>query len=156
MEDTTADNPVKVNNIMKEFKYTINGNKYEVTVGKIEGRNVELTVNGETYTVEMEPNEVKKERVKVSAPKPAAKPVAAQPQAAAAASGESLKAPLPGVIKNICVAVGDKVAEGQTLVVLEAMKMENNLDAEKAGTVTAIHVEVGQNVMENTPLVTIG
>lgn len=156
MEDTTADNPVKVNNIMKAFKYTINGNKYEVTVGNIEGRNVELTVNGETYTVEMEPNEVKKERVKVSAPKPTAKPVAAQPQAAAAASGESLKAPLPGVIKNICVAVGDKVAEGQTLVVLEAMKMENNLDAEKAGTVTAIHVEVGQNVMENTPLVTIG
>ena len=56
---------------MKEFKYTINGNKYEVTIGNIEGRNVELTVNGEPYTVQMEPNEVKKERVKVSAPKPA-------------------------------------------------------------------------------------
>lgn len=143
---------------MKEFKYTINGNKYEVTIGNIEGRNVELTVNGEPYTVQMEPNEVKKERVKVSAPKPAAKP-AAKPvsaQGAPAASGDALKAPLPGVIKNICVAVGDTVSEGQTLVVLEAMKMENNLDAEKAGTVTAIHVEVGQNVMENTPLVTIG
>ena len=131
---------------MKEFKYTINGNKYEVTIGNIEGRNVELTVNGEPYTVQMEPNEVKKERVKVSAPQ----------QGAPAASGDALKAPLPGVIKNICVAVGDTVSEGQTLVVLEAMKMENNLDAEKAGTVTAIHVEVGQNVMENTPLVTIG
>ena len=56
---------------MKEFKYTINGNKYEVTIGNIEGRNVELTVNGEPYTVQIEPNEVKKERVKVSAPKPA-------------------------------------------------------------------------------------
>lgn len=141
---------------MKEFKYTINGNKYEVTIGNIEGRNVELTVNGEPYTVQMEPNEVKKERVKVSAPKPAAKPVSAPQQVAPAASGDALKAPLPGVIKNICVAVGDTVSEGQTLVVLEAMKMENNLDAEKAGTVTAIHVEVGQNVMENTPLVTIG
>ena len=145
---------------MKEFKYTINGNKYEVTIGNIEGRNVELTVNGEPYTVQMEPNEVKKERVKVSAPKPAAKPaakpVSAPQQGAPAASGDALKAPLPGVIKNICVAVGDTVSEGQTLVVLEAMKMENNLDAEKAGTVTAIHVEVGQNVMENTPLVTIG
>lgn len=141
---------------MKEFKYTINGNKYEVTIGNIEGRNVELTVNGEPYTVQMEPNEVKKERVKVSAPKPADKPVSAPQQGAPAASGDALKAPLPGVIKNICVAVGDTVSEGQTLVVLEAMKMENNLDAEKAGTVTAIHVEVGQNVMENTPLVTIG
>lgn len=141
---------------MKEFKYTINGNKYEVTIGNIEGRNVELTVNGEPYTVQMEPNEVKKERVKVSAPKPAAKLVSAPQQGAPAASGDALKAPLPGVIKNICVAVGDTVSEGQTLVVLEAMKMENNLDAEKAGTVTAIHVEVGQNVMENTPLVTIG
>lgn len=141
---------------MKEFKYTINGNKYEVTIGNIEGRNVELTVNGEPYTVQMEPNEVKKERVKVSAPKPAAKPVSAPQQGVPAASGDALKAPLPGVIKNICVAVGDTVSEGQTLVVLEAMKMENNLDAEKAGTVTAIHVEVGQNVMENTPLVTIG
>ncbi|MDD7660653.1 MAG: biotin/lipoyl-binding protein [Bacteroidales bacterium] len=141
---------------MKEFKYTINGNKYEVTIGNIEGRNVELTVNGEPYTVQIEPNEVKKERVKVSAPKPAAKPVSAPQQEAPAASGNALKAPLPGVIKNICVAVGDTVSEGQTLVVLEAMKMENNLDAEKAGTVTAIHVEVGQNVMEDTPLVTIG
>ena len=156
MEDTTANNPVKVKRNMKEFKYTINGNKYEVTIGNIEGRNVELTVNGEPYTVQMEPNEVKKERVKVSAPKPADKPVSAQQQGAPAASGDALKAPLPGVIKNICVAVGDTVSEGQTLVVLEAMKMENNLDAEKAGTVTAIHVEVGQNVMENTPLVTIG
>ena len=156
MEDTTANNPVKVKRNMKEFKYTINGNKYEVTIGNIEGRNVELTVNGEPYTVQMEPNEVKKERVKVSAPKPAAKQVSAPQQGAPAASGDALKAPLPGVIKNICVAVGDTVSEGQTLVVLEAMKMENNLDAEKAGTVTAIHVEVGQNVMENTPLVTIG
>ena len=156
MEDTTANNPVKVKRNMKEFKYTINGNKYEVTIGNIEGRNVELTVNGEPYTVLMEPNEVKKERVKVSAPKPEAKPVSAPQQGAPAASGNALKAPLPGVIKNICVAVGDTVSEGQTLVVLEAMKMENNLDAEKAGTVTAIHVEVGQNVMEDTPLVTIG
>ena len=85
---------------------------------------------------------------------------AAAPSADAASNGpvntnNALKAPLPGVITDIKVAVGDEVKVGDTVVVLEAMKMANNLDAEKAGKVTAILVKVGDSVMEDSPLVVI-
>ena len=67
----------------------------------------------------------------------------------------AVKAPLPGVIREIKVAVGDEVNAGDTVVVLEAMKMANNLDAEKSGKVTAILVKTGENVLEDTALVVI-
>jgi biotin carboxyl carrier protein len=70
-------------------------------------------------------------------------------------SGTAIKAPLPGVITDICVTEGQEVAAGDTIVVLEAMKMANNLQAEKAGKVTAIVVKVGQSVMEDESLVYI-
>lgn len=70
-------------------------------------------------------------------------------------TANALRAPLPGVITEICVAVGDEVKEGDTVIVLEAMKMANNLQAEKSGKVTAICVKQGENVMEDTPLVVI-
>ena len=140
---------------MKEFKYTINGNIYNVAVGDVNDNNVTVTVNGEEYTVEMERKSVAKERVKVQAPKPVQKAAVNTQTKSGAIAGEAVKAPLPGVINEVCVKVGDKVEIGQTVVVLEAMKMANNLDAEKAGVVTAILVEAGQTVMENTPLVVI-
>ena len=67
----------------------------------------------------------------------------------------AIKAPLPGVITEIKVAVGDTVAAGDTLVVLEAMKMANNIEAEKAGKVTAVCVKQGESVLEDTPLVVV-
>lgn len=137
---------------MKEFKYTINGNKYEVAVGEVQGNNVEITVNGEKYCVELEPKQ-EKERVKVQAPV-APKKVAA-PTAPGTVAGDPLKAPLPGTIKDICVNVGDEVKEGQPVVILEAMKMANNLEAERDGKIAAIHVNIGDTVMEGTALVTI-
>ena len=140
---------------MKEFKYTINGNIYNVAVGDVNDNNVTVTVNGEEYTVEMERKSVAKERVKVQAPKPVQKAAVNTQTENGAITGEAVKAPLPGVINEVCVKVGDKVEIGQTVVVLEAMKMANNLDAEKSGVVTAILVEAGQTVMENTPLVVI-
>ena len=66
-----------------------------------------------------------------------------------------MKAPLPGVITDVLVAVGDEVMVGDTVVVLEAMKMANNLTAEKAGKVTAVCVKVGESVMEDDALVVI-
>ena len=143
---------------MKEYKYTINGNKYAVQIVDIVENIATVAVNGENYSVEMEkePEPVKKKVV--------VKPVA-QPQPAAASSSSAsaatvntnnaLKAPLPGVVREINVAVGDEVAVGDTVVVLEAMKMANNLEAEKAGKVTAVLVQVGESVMEDTPLVVI-
>ena len=143
---------------MKEYKYTINGNKYEVTIAGIEDNIANVVVNGEEYKVEMEKeSEPQKKKVVV-------KPVAPQPTATQAPTpgsnvrvnmNNAVKAPLPGVITEIKVAVGDEVKAGDTVVVLEAMKMANNLDTEKGGKVTAILVQEGESVMEDTPLVVI-
>lgn len=143
---------------MKEYKYTINGNKYKVTIAGIEDNIANVVVNGEEYKVEMEKEpEPQKKKVVV-------KPVAPQPTATQAPTpgsnvrvnmNNAVKAPLPGVITEIKVAVGDEVKAGDTVVVLEAMKMANNLDAEKGGKVTAVLVQEGESVMEDTPLVVI-
>lgn len=143
---------------MKEYKYTINGNKYDVEIVDIVENIATVTVNGENYSVEMEkePEPEKKKVVIKSGTQ--AQPEAAASEGASAAkvnANNALKAPLPGVIREINVAVGDEVAVGDTVVVLEAMKMANNLEAEKAGKVTAVLVQVGESVMEDTPLVVI-
>ena len=141
---------------MKEYKYTINGNKYEVAIGDIEDNIATVTVNGEEYKVEME-KEAEPEKKKVVVARPAAK---AEAPASAPAAGKvnvnnALKAPLPGVITEVKVAVGNEVKAGDTVVMLEAMKMANNLDAETDGKVTAVLVKEGDSVMEDTPLVVI-
>lgn len=143
---------------MKEYKYTINGNKYDVEIVDIVENIATVTVNGENYSVEME-KEPEPEKKKVVIKSGAqAQPEAAASEGASAAkvnTNNALKAPLPGVIREINVAVGDEVAVGDTVVILEAMKMANNLEAEKAGKVTAVLVQVGESVMEDTPLVVI-
>ena len=143
---------------MKEYKYTINGNKYDVEIVDIVENIATVTVNGENYSVEME-KEPEPEKKKVVIKSGAqAQPEAAASEGASAAkvnTNNALKAPLPGVIREINVAVGDEVAVGDTVVVLEAMKMANNLEAEKAGKVTAILVQIGESVMDDTPLVVI-
>ncbi|MDO4160889.1 MAG: acetyl-CoA carboxylase biotin carboxyl carrier protein subunit [Prevotellaceae bacterium] len=142
---------------MKEYKYTINGNKYEVTINGIEENIATVVVNGEEYKVEMEkePEPVKKKVVVKPAAQPAPSAAPASGAAARANVNNAVKSPLPGVITEIKVAVGDEVKAGDTVVVLEAMKMANNLDTEKAGKVTAILVQEGESVMEDTPLVVI-
>ena len=142
---------------MKEYKYTINGTKYEVAVGDIEENIVTVTVNGEDYQVEME-KEPEPEKKKPVLGKPAeAAPVEGgeATDKGAVNKNNAVKAPLPGVITDIKVAVGDEVQAGDTVIVLEAMKMANALQAEKAGKVTAICVKIGESVMEDDPLVVI-
>ena len=135
---------------MKEYKYTIDGKEYKVEIGDIADNIANVTVNGEAFKVEMEPEpEPEKKKVVVQ-------PAAAQPasddnttSAANVNTANAVKAPLPGVITEIKVNVGD------TVVVLEAMKMANNIEAEKSGKVTAICVKQGESVMEDSPLVVI-
>ena len=139
---------------MKEYKYTINGHKYEVVIGDITDNVATLTVNGEEFKVEMEREaEPEKKKPVVRA---AASGAADEPAAGTAANkANALKAPLPGVITDILVEVGQEVQAGDNVIVLEAMKMANNLQAEKSGKVTAICVQVGQSVMEDEALVVI-
>ena len=143
---------------MKEYKYTIEGNKYEVAINEVNDTTAKVTVNGAEYTVEWEKPVEEKPVVKV---KPAvAKPTAPTTPATAApvaapVSGNAIKTPLPGVIIDVKVNVGDTVTKGQTVVVLEAMKMENNINADRDGKVTAIQVAKGDTVADGAVLVVL-
>ena len=145
---------------MKEYKYKINGNLYNVVIGDIEENIAHVEVNGTHYTVEMEkkPKAAPAPKPVVRpAVKPATAPAAAAPVAKPAAGGakSGVKSPLPGVILDIKVNVGDEVKKGQTLIILEAMKMENSINADKDGKVAAINVSKGESVLEGTDLVII-
>ena len=140
---------------MKEYKYTINGNKYEVAITDITDNIAKLTVNGEEYTVEMEKQAEPEKKKPVIKAATAASDDAPATNKAAVNKANAVKAPLPGVITDILVAEGDEVKAGDTVIVLEAMKMANNLTAEKDGKVTAICVKIGESVMEDDALVVI-
>ncbi|MBS6238429.1 MAG: biotin/lipoyl-binding protein [Bacteroides sp.] len=140
---------------MKEYKYKINGNTYKVTIGDIDENIAHVEVNGTPYKVEMEkaPKVVVKPVTRPTTPAPAPTPVV---KPAAPSTGKSgVKSPLPGVILDIKVKVGDAVKRGQTIIILEAMKMENNINADKDGTITAINVNKGDSVLEGNDLVII-
>ena len=141
---------------MKEYKYTIDGKEYQVVIGEIVDNVANVTVNGEEYKVEME-QEAEPEKKKVVLGQPAADSSDSSEATLAANvnTANAIKAPLPGVITEIKVAVGDDVKAGDVVVVLEAMKMANNLEAEKDGKVTAICVKTGESVLEDSPLVVI-
>ena len=161
---------------MKEYKYKINGNEYSVAIIDLEGDKAAVEVNGVSYQVD-----ILTEGYTTPAPRPAAKPAAAPapaptaapaapapaPQpiapaapaaepAAPAGKGTAVQSPLPGVILDIKVAVGDQVKAGQTVAILEAMKMENNINAECDGVITAIKVSKGDNILEGSDIVIIG
>jgi Acetyl/propionyl-CoA carboxylase, alpha subunit len=151
---------------MNKYQYKVQGVDYEVEIEEVEGNIAKVNVNGIPFEVELQqpinaakhPNIVKP---KVEAPKPA--PTASAPVAAAApapaasaGAGNAQKAPLPGTITSINVKVGDTVAVGDVVIVLEAMKMQNNIEAEYAGTITSITVNPGDSVMEGAVLLTIG
>ena len=141
---------------MKNYKYTIDGKEYNVEIGDINDNIADVTVNGEAFKVEMEPEPVEEKKKVVVKP---AEAKASQDGDTAAATNvnteNAIQAPLPGVITEIKVSVGDTVSAGDTVVVLEAMKMANNIEAEKSGKVTAVCVKQGESVMEDTPLVVI-
>ena len=146
---------------MKEYKLKINGNDYAVTVNEVDGSVAEVEVNGTPFKVEFEKPikkaaaPVAKPAAKSAAPAAAAAPVA-KPAAPAGGAGTTVSSPLPGVILDVCVKEGDAVKRGQTVMVLEAMKMENAIEATADGTVTAIKVGKGDSVLEGAPLVIIG
>ena len=159
---------------MKTYQYKVQGVDYEVEIAEVEGKIAKVNVNGIPFEIEMQKpiNAAKHPALantkrSASAPaapvapvaaapaQPAAKPQPAQP-AATAGAGTPVKAPLPGTINAINVKVGDTVAVGDVVIILEAMKMQNNIEAENAGTVTSILVNQGDTVMEGAVMLTIG
>ncbi len=149
---------------MNKYEYKVQGVDYEVEIEDVEGNIAKVSVNGIPFEVEMkQPIKAAPKVKKVEAAKPVkpAAPVAAAPAPAASPAAEpgvgaKVTAPLPGTITDIKVTVGQAVHTGETVVVLEAMKMQNNIEAENDGTVTSVMVKQGDTVMEGTVLVTIG
>ena len=146
---------------MKTYKFRINGNEYNVDINSVEGNIADVTVNGTSYQVELEtaPAPVQKPvqapaATAVAPASPAATTPAPKP-AAPAGAGKPVTSPLPGVIIEVSVKEGQAVKAGQKVAVLEAMKMENEIQAPADGTVTAILVNKGDSVLEGAEIVKI-
>ena len=144
---------------MRTYKFKINGNEYNVEINSVEGNIADVTVNGASYKVEMDTP---------VAPAPAAAPAttatsapaqtpapAPAPAAAPTGAGKVITSPLPGVIIEVSVKEGQTVKAGQKVAVIEAMKMENEIQASCDGTVTAVLVNKGDSVLEGAEIVKI-
>lgn len=145
---------------MKSFKYTINGNLYKVHINSVVDDIAEVEVNGTPYSVHME-KPAKKQIVTLKRPAQApttatGAPVVERPKAAGGGAAGAVKSPLPGVVLSLDCKVGDEVKRGQRILVLEAMKMENNINADHDGKIIEIKVNKGDSVLEGTDLVIIG
>ena len=142
---------------MKKFSFTINGNSYEVEILGFEENTAKVEVNGTLFDVEVQ-RELKMTKtptlVRAEPPKPSPKE-SRIPKSASQTSNMAIKAPLPGTIISVLVKTGEKVAMGQKLLTMEAMKMENNVLSEKDGTIRAVNVKPGQTVAQNEVLVEI-
>jgi len=146
---------------MKKFKFKINGNQYNAEVLSIEDNIAEIEINGTRYSVEvdkdMQPVKTPKLVRSISVPSTDIHPAVAKTSSPSAPKGGgTIKSPLPGVILDLFVKVGDTVKIGQRLLVLEAMKMENNIEADKAGKIDSIAKNKGDSVMEGDVLIVIG
>jgi biotin carboxyl carrier protein len=145
---------------MKNYKFTIHGNQYDVNVVSVEDNIAEVEVNGTSYKVEMEkPIQQTKTPKLVRAtavPSTDSHPSVTKTTAPSTPKGVGyVKSPLPGVILDLYVKEGEIVKKGQKLLCLEAMKMENNILANKNGNVTEILVQKGDSVLEGDELVVI-
>ena len=145
---------------MKKFKFKINGNQYNAEVLSVEDNIAEVEINGTKYTVEvdktMQPVKTPKLVRSISVPSTDSHPAIAKTASPSAPKGAgTIKSPLPGSILELFVKEGDEVKIGQRLLILEAMKMENNIEADKAGTVVSIAKHKGDSVMEGDVLIVI-
>ena len=146
---------------MKTYQFRINGNEYNVEINSVEGNLADVTVNGAAYKVEMEnapatpaaPAATANPAAQARQDAPAAAP--AKPAPAPAGAGKAITSPLPGVIIEVSVKEGQAVKAGQKVAVIEAMKMENEIQASSDGTVTAVLVNKGDSVLEGTEIVKI-
>ena len=128
---------------MKEFKFKIGGTDYLATVEELQGGNMQVTVNGQTYQVEMP-------QTRTSAARPA---MAGAAPVAQAGGPKNVVSELPGTVTAVKVGAGQHVKRGEVLLVIEAMKMANDIVAEVDGTVQRVAVSNGQSVNQGDLLV---
>jgi biotin carboxyl carrier protein len=146
---------------MNHLTFKIKDRQYKVDILGLEDNLARVNVNGQIYEVEVEqalkttktPTLVRP----VAVPSTDVTPSTARTASPSAPKGTgTMKSPLPGKVLDIFVKPGDTVSIGQTILCLEAMKMENNINADKSGVITAVHVQKGDTVLEGHTLVEIG
>ncbi len=139
---------------MKNYKFTISGHTYEVDILDFEGDLAKIEVNGTPYMVEIH------QQVKHQKTPTLVRPVMKEPNKSIEKKEGStrlaIKAPLPGIILELSVKEGDMVKKGQKLAVMEAMKMENEIKAEKDGEIVSVKISQGQSVLQDEVLIEIG
>ena len=142
-----------------KYKIRINGIEYKVHIRKVEDTKAFVIVNNEDFEVEVEELKVNPTRLSAGvSPKPITKSIPANTQVVKPTSTKyyhEVKPPLPGIILDICVKEGEKVKKGQILYVLEAMKMENNIESDFDGIVEKICCAKGEPVLENDVILVV-
>lgn len=145
---------------MKKFNFTISGNSYSVNVKGIEGNIAEIEVNGTPYDIEIA-QEVKttktpvvlvRKEVNTKQGDERVKENLSPVSEGKKPSAKTIKSPLPGNILKVNVNVGDSFEDGDVLMVMESMKMENDILAERSGTITKVCVQVGKTVLQDEVL----
>lgn len=137
---------------MKKFKFTIRGNNYNVEIFNIEENHAKIEVNGTRYKVEVH-QELKQSKTPQLVRKEMPLPKRSESKIRKSIGAMPVKAPLPGNILHVMVKEGDEVKKGDTLLIYEAMKMENSVLAEKDGKVVSLHVQQGDSVLEGDTLI---
>jgi len=139
---------------MKNFKFSIKGQNYDVEVKSLEGNQAVIEVNGTSYDVELH-REIRESKTPVLVRQSVKSSKDAHRIKQEGSGHYKVRAPLPGIIMNILVKVGDEVEKGQKLLIYEAMKMENNILSEKDGVIKSIKVTPGDNVLQDDVLLEI-
>ena len=141
---------------MKKYKFTIQGNDYDVEVKGIEGNIAKVEVNGTCYDVQIHNKEIKTSKtptlVRQNVPVDRKD---SKIKKTVSSRAFSVKAPLPGSIFKVLKHVGDEVKKGEAILIMEAMKMENKITADKEGTITSLKVKEGDTVLQNDVLAEI-
>ncbi|MBS0001393.1 MAG: biotin/lipoyl-binding protein [Cyclobacteriaceae bacterium] len=138
---------------MKTYNFTIQGNKYTVQIKSFEDNIADMEVNGTPYQVELEKTMVTSKTPKLVRPEG---PSSVPPKDLKVKTGLSkILAPLPGTIIKINIKEGDTVKKGDTVLIMEAMKMENNIQVEKEGTVKNLACKEGDTVLQGDLLIEI-
>ena len=135
---------------MKEFNLKIDGDSFHVAVESLSGNNAVVSVNGKAFSVEIEPKDNPQDEEISAAPVKTESVMKTS-----AGNAYKVKSPLPGLVLGVKVKKGQNVKEGQVVAVIEAMKMENDIEAERSGIVKSIKVEKGDTVLEGTTLLVL-
>ena len=141
---------------MKKFKFTIRGNNYNVEVKNFEKNIATIDVNGSEYAVEVHQEEIKQSKTPIlTRPSVQVTRQDSKIKKTVSSRASQLTAPLPGNIFKVLKKEGDEVKKGDTILIMEAMKMENNIDSEKDGVITSLKVAEGDAVLQNDVLAEI-